>query len=708
VTFTATVTPQSGSGETGTVQFQIDRSNAGSPLPLIGNTATYSIAASALGIGGHSIVAVYSGDGNFFGSTSQTFTQTAAKAITGTAVASNNSSSSYGQAVTFTATVTPQSGSSETGSVQFQVDGGNVGSPVPLNGNIAVYTTSTIRAGYNSVAAIYSGDNNFAGSSQSVEQYVTRTATTTAVTSSNNSVANWQPVTFTATISPNVGVGPTGSVEFEIDGNFPVFSYLSAGGNTASYTTTLSAGSHSIVAIYSSDANFAASTSPTFIQSVVKTATTTTVISFSNPSPYGQSVTCWASVTPASGYNYTGTIQFQIDGGNAGSPTSVNFPYFFTSALKAGSHSIVAVYSGDSNFAGSTSAVITQCVNQVATATKITSNNPSAVYGQSITFTATVTPSAGVGPTGTMQFQLDGSNAGGPVSLSGNTATYTTSGLTAGSHTIAAIYSGDSNFLNSGSPAFVQNVGQAMPLLAWSTPAAIAYGTALTDTQLNTSANVPGSYCYDPPLGAVLNAGTQALNATFTPTDTLDYAIATASVNVTVNPVPLSIATNAEYLMLDPDGQHVDVWNNSTATATPDHCVPCCDICGVTYTGPGGGDTFVLDYSNGDPLPAGGISLTGGAGENMLEIVGGPANDADAVAIAGGSFTIPANTPGAGAMNYTLGTVSVAAGASLALAPSDSPSPVRLWPVRTPSPAVRWAMATGPKTRSPSRPGMLK
>ena len=66
-------------------------------------------------------------------------------------------------------------------------------------------------------------------------------------------------------------------------------------------------------------------------------------------------------------------------------------------------------------------------------------------YGQADTFTATVTPASGSGETGTVQFQIDGSNAGSPVTLSGNTATYTTSALSAGSHTIVAIYGGDAN-----------------------------------------------------------------------------------------------------------------------------------------------------------------------------------------------------------------------------------------------------------------------
>ena len=228
--------------------------------------------------------------------------------------------------------------------------------------------------------------------------------------------------------------------------------------------------------------------------------------------------------------------------------------------------------------------------------TAVTSSNASPIYGQPVTFTATVTPSVGVGPTGTVQFQIDGNDVGSPVALSGNTASYTTSTLSAGSHSVVAVYGGDGNYAGSTSSAVTQHVGQAS----------------------------------------------------------------------------LTLSANAAYLKLAPDGQHVDVWNSDTASGSPDQYVPCCDICGVTYTGPAGGDQVIVDFSNGDPLPAGGISLTGGAGQNTLELVGDPASDSDSVAINGGLFALPANAPGAGTLNYALGTVSIAAGAELALGQSDS------------------------------------
>jgi lysophospholipase L1-like esterase len=76
--------------------------------------------------------------------------------------------------------------------------------------------------------------------------------------------------------------------------------------------------------------------------------------------------------------------------------------------------------------------------------------------------------------------------------------------------------------------------GRRTPQITWSAPAAILYGTALSSTQLNASASLPGTFAYSPAMGTVLNAGSQTLSATFTPTDDIDYTDATTSVTLDV------------------------------------------------------------------------------------------------------------------------------------------------------------------------------
>ncbi|HUY88004.1 MAG TPA: MBG domain-containing protein [Pirellulales bacterium] len=91
-------------------------------------------------------------------------------------------------------------------------------------------------------------------------------------------------------------------------------------------------------------------------------------------------------------------------------------------------------------------------------------------------------------------------------------------------------------------------VTQAAPVITWSDPADITYGTLLGATQLDATANTPGSFSYmladdtTPASGAVLNAEqNQTLNVTFTPTDSTDYTMATAQVDINVDPAALTV-----------------------------------------------------------------------------------------------------------------------------------------------------------------------
>ena len=76
---------------------------------------------------------------------------------------------------------------------------------------------------------------------------------------------------------------------------------------------------------------------------------------------------------------------------------------------------------------------------------------------------------------------------------------------------------------------------KATPVITWATPADIVYGTALSATQLNATADVAGSFIYTPAAGAKLNAGAnQTLSVTFTPTDTANYKDASKTVQINV------------------------------------------------------------------------------------------------------------------------------------------------------------------------------
>src|SRR5581483_6874043 len=116
------------------------------------------------------------------------------------------------------------------------------------------------------------------------------------------------------------------------------------------------------------------------------------------------------------------------------------------------------------------------------------------------------------------------------------TLTNTQLGASGTAYSVTATYNGDINFsASTSSPAKTFTVNKATPAITWATPSAITYGTALSATQLNATTTVAGSFVYTPASGAVLNAGTQTLSVTFTPTDTANYNSNTGGVNLQVN-----------------------------------------------------------------------------------------------------------------------------------------------------------------------------
>ncbi len=105
----------------------------------------------------------------------------------------------------------------------------------------------------------------------------------------------------------------------------------------------------------------------------------------------------------------------------------------------------------------------------------------------------------------------------------------------------------------------------------------------------------------------------------------------------TVTAAALNITTANAYLKLDADGQHLDVWSNSTGAGSPTQYLVV-GLSSVTYNGPAGNNNVVVDFSAGDPLPATGMAFTGGAGQNTLKIIG--TTGADTVSVGASSITI--------------------------------------------------------------------
>ncbi len=442
VTFTAVVQSPAGTTATGTVTF-LDGSTSLGTAPLSSNSA--QLAVSALSVGTHSVTAVYAGNANLSGSTSAALSQVVNGATTTTTATSSPNPSNFAQSVTLSATIQLAFGGSATGTVTF-FDGATSLGSASVSANAAQLSLATLTAGAHSITAKYNGDANFsANTSATITQTVNQGSTATTVVSNLNPSAFAQSVTFTASVQSSAGGSPTGTVTF-FDGGSSLGSVNLSGASAQLTVSSLSVGSHSITAKYSGDSSFAASTSGSLTETVNKAASSTTLGTSANPSSYGQSVTFTAAVAPAFGGTPTGTVTF-FDGstslGNATLSGGVATLTTASTSLLAGSHSISAKYSGDSNFLASTSSTLAQIVNPAATSATLTSSaNPSAV-GKSVTFTAHVSSSVG----GTLS------------GISSGSAQFSTNSLTAGFHTLTAVFvSSNSNFGGSTSAPLTQAI----------------------------------------------------------------------------------------------------------------------------------------------------------------------------------------------------------------------------------------------------------
>ena len=268
--------------------------------------------------------------------------------------------------------------------------------------------------------------------------------------------------------------------------------------------------------------------------------TTTTVGSNLNPSTSGQSVTFTATTN---GTNPTGGVDFK-DGGNliagctaiplAGTGNS-RTAQCSTAALTVATHSITAVYLGDAANQPSTSVALSQVVNSsgggggAATTTTLGSTpNPSTV-GQNVVFTATI--GGGSSPTGTVNFKDGGTSIAGcaavTVIVSGGgvwggggarTATCNTAALSAATHSVTAVYSGDATNATSTSAPLSQivNGGGGGPVATTTTlgttpnPSSVGQNVTITATVLGS--NPTGTVAFKDGANSIASCAAQAVS----------------------------------------------------------------------------------------------------------------------------------------------------------------------------------------------------
>jgi hypothetical protein len=421
---------------------------------------------------------VHDEGGAYLGATG-TFSVAAPTAV---ALSSSASPSTYGDPkLAFTATVSAASGAPASGTVTFYDDTGTTFGAGTMLGTVGVdakgkavltLNPNTLPAGARTIEAHYSGDGaTFApgNTAKALTQTVNKAGTTTALASDHGRAASGTnpaygtSVTFTATVSvtsPGAGA-PTGTVSFYVDGSKTAAATVTLSGGQAQWSTTalgVSATGHTVKAVYSGDSNFLTSAG-TASQKVKQAATTTSLasdhggVTSGNP-VYGQVVTFTATVTSSRAAVPDGdTVSFYIDGATTAAATvklKGGQATFSRSTLSAGKHIVKAVFNGDANFTASNGSSF-QVVDRANTTTTLLSSKPTSGVGEKVTFTATVAPvSPGGGvPGGSVSFFLDGATkAAKVVTLSGGTASWSTSWSAPGTHTVHAVYSPSTNPTN--------------------------------------------------------------------------------------------------------------------------------------------------------------------------------------------------------------------------------------------------------------------
>ncbi len=330
--------------------------------------------------------------------------------------------------------------------------------PITLNG-----------VGVDQIQASYTGDANYTAS-VSVTAPLNRSSSPPAVTltASANSVTYGTNVTLTSTVTGN-GPAPTGTVTFN-DGGVFVGSGIVTNG-TATYMQIFTGGSHPFTATYLGDSNYPSANSPNTVVLTVNPATPTITWSVPASVPYGTGF--GAATSPEQGtFSYSPTVAH---------------------ALNVGSHTITATFTplDATDYAIGTD-TITVTVTQATPNIFLTSSVNPVAPSTPVTFIASVLIGYGAA-TGTVSFYDGGTLLGtgtiGTVGFISEAAGFTTSNLSPGTHSITAVYSGDSNCLPATSAVFTETVPEPPPASTTTTLTITSSGAAASTSSVWASSS---------------------------------------------------------------------------------------------------------------------------------------------------------------------------------------------------------------------------
>jgi len=612
-----------------TVQVQDAYGNA-----VIGDSSTVTLAMNGGTLGGTTTIPASAGvatfgalipmtagnytlsasDAALSGATSLSFTVN--QAATDTTVTSGSSPSTYGNSVTFTATVSLQAfggSGTPTGTVTFS-DNGNLLGTQPLAGNIATYLTSSLGAGPHNIRAVYNGDSNFTGSASLLYSQVVNPAvlTVTAVSETSTYGLTLPPLDYTMTgfvLGESQATAVTGA---------PAEAYVVTGTPTPGpYQISISQGTLAA-------ANYSFSFVPGGL--LVNQATSTATVTALTSSIYSNQTTQVTVTIPASGYGVvpTGTVTLFLNG--SGTPQGPAMTLTQVDATDAaatwslsgsqfamGANSITVAYSGDSNYIPSNSLPFTETLlsNQVSSGSSNV-GAPAPIQTLTYSFTSNTTLSGVNILTGGIS-GLDYTDGGSSTCVVGQTYT---AGQTC---TVTVAFTPSAPGLRAGGVTLFAQ-GSTLPLQTWfldgvgqASAVAIDPGTQTTIATLANSGTAGGSavdaagnvYVVDRANSQVIKLAA----GTFSPTTIVASGL--------LNPTAVALDGAGNLYISDTGNSRVAMVPNELGTLNV------ADLSTVTITGlgsprgiavDGNGYLYVVDSTNGNVIQVPG---SGGAQVNV-------------------------------------------------------------------------------------------
>jgi hypothetical protein len=385
---------------------------------------------------------------------------------------------------------------------------------LPLASSQTATATATLAgvtlvgSGSDNIIAVYSGDSTYQPStSPPLSLTATPEQVTVTLTLSPASTSYGQPVAMTANVMPASAEGhnATGTVTFQVASR--TLGTVSLVNGAATFTSSLlPIGTDTVSAIYSGDGYFA-SAGGSATEVVTGFNSVSVLTATPNPSYLGQTVTIAAAVTGVgSTVVPTGTVTFYDSATVIGQGTldATGHASIAISTLILGAHDLSFVYSGNAGYYSSTSPVVRQIVNIQGSTTTLTVGPNPAGTGQPVTLTAGVTLSVSGTAAGTIAFY------DGPTLIDQTTldptghATYTTSALALGTHSLTAVYAGNAGYGGNTSPAvseLIETLGFTMTLSSPSITIVTSQHTTTTITlaSLGNFADSISVSCASPP-----------------------------------------------------------------------------------------------------------------------------------------------------------------------------------------------------------------